>query len=97
MVMITLLGVNTVHAAEPSNTITGEQAQKIAITHIQSSLLLSENETLDNWYWGISISEPVPMYDLAGNVSSYYFSLSDETELTRVILSLVQIPHMLQL
>lgn len=73
-----LIGTTTAYASEPSNSITGEQAQKIAVTHIQSSLMLSENEVSDSWHWGMTISEPTAMYDLLGNVSSYYFLLSDE-------------------
>lgn len=78
LTMMMLFASVTVYAAEPTNIITGEQAQKIALTHVQSALMLSEDETLDKWHWGMKISKPTAMYDLAGNISSYYFSLSDE-------------------
>lgn len=73
LLTINLCKNEIVKAGEELNSINGEQAQKIAIMHIQSSLLLSENEVNDNWHWGMLISEPMAIYDLNGNINSYYF------------------------
>ena len=81
LLTINLCKNEIVKAGEELNSINGEQAQKIAIMHIQSSLLLSENEVNDNWHWGMLISEPMAIYDLNGNINSYYFSLSGEDKM----------------
>lgn len=63
-----------VKAGEELNSINGEQALKIAIMHIQFSLLLSENEANDNWHWGMLISEPMAIYDLNGKSTAIFFT-----------------------
>lgn len=60
-----------------SYNITEVQAQKIAVTHIQSILMISDNESNGNWHWGVLISAPTAMYGMDGNVNSYYFTISE--------------------
>ena len=63
--------------AKTDEIIDMNEAKLIAEVHIGSSIYLSEGKD-ECWQWGVSLSEPVPLYDFDDNVSAYYFKIFDK-------------------
>ena len=70
-----LNGENTI---ENDFVISGEAARIMAIRHIQSVLLLAEDESSGDWHWGICLGEANEMFDSNNEISSFYFEVTNE-------------------
>ena len=67
-----------VSAKTDEETISSDEAFIIAQLHVGSTILLDKE--IDNWHWGIKVEEPLPTYDISGNVSSYYCKITSEND-----------------